>query len=983
MHQPRSHLSPLLVGRDDLLALAEELIAAVAAGRGAALLLAGEAGVGKTRLLAAILRKALAAGFRVAKADLAPADREVPMASILDLARTMRGTGTFGALGDELLGLRGGRGADNVGSRRLLVRDAADRMLAATDVPTLLAFEDLQWADELSLEVVAELARLAPDGPLLVLGTYRSDELPAESIHREWRARLLSQRHATEVRLGPLTYEQTALVTSLILGRGLPAPREVVKAVFERTDGIPLYIEELLGALDDDARNDDHAIRHVNVPDTIEDAVRARAARLSDDARAVARAGAVIGRCFVPEVLAGILDRPLAELEEPLDELVRNAFLLPFDVVDRGYYDFRHQLIRDSLYATVPPRDLRRLHARAAEFGTQLVGASEIHASVHFERAGLRAQAFRAAVAGAEAAAALSSRREAFELYRRAIANLPEELSAREVGRVFSGYADAALAIDNVSVATDAAEQARRGFLEAGMPLEAAAAVLDLMMARRRDAQPLSDRERLLDQVESELAPLPASTARTAVLADLRELRGHVALDGGQVGDARRWLQDAADLRSSTDPHADCDARYFSAMCDVAGGDASGLQAMLEVAREARARGIESTSVTAYRMAASLAVHAMDYPLALIGLEEGLRYADEIEQSYCRRILAATAAHVAWASGRWDDAVETAELELAEPGSRRSSVAARDVLAYVALGRGDLGRARELLKESLDVGRRGGEAELTLPALWGLAEIALLAELPSEAVALCREALDVARKTRERWLLLPFVVTGTRAALADHRPDLAEGWRRSLEHQVALPASASAAAPAFAHADGLVRLASGAPGVARPLLDAAVRGWDERGRTWESMWARADLARCMVRAGRHAEAFPIVAAARGEAERLGSLPVLAELEGIEIQARRRGTPLEPWAPLTVREYQVARHIATGMTNKDVAAQLGVAPRTVSAHVEHILAKLGVSRRTEIASWVSMIGAAPAGIVTARNELEGAGAPDAVRIGARS
>ncbi len=184
-------------------------------------------------------------------------------------------------------------------------------------------------------------------------------------------------------------------MTTLLLDNGLPAPRDVAAAVYERTDGIPLHIEELMGALSAEARSDGRAIREANVPDTIEDAVIARIAQLSPEAQATARAGAVIGRCFVPDVLAGIMDVPPDAIEGPLQELVDQFVLDPPGV--RGLYDFRHQLLRDALYRTIPASDRRRFHARAGEFGARLEGASEIHASVHYERAGLRHQAFEAA----------------------------------------------------------------------------------------------------------------------------------------------------------------------------------------------------------------------------------------------------------------------------------------------------------------------------------------------------------------------------------------------------------------------------------------------------------------------------------------------------------------------------------------------------------------------------------------------------------
>ncbi len=140
----------------------------------------------------------------------------------------------------------------------------------------------------------------------------------------------------------------------------------------------------------------------------------------------------MLGRCFVPEVLAGVMDVPVGELDEALQELVDHAILYDFGTVDAGYYDFRHQLLRDALYRSTPERDRRRYHARAGEFGTGLEGQTEVHTSLHFERAGLRDQAYRAAVESAQAAARVSAHREAFELYRRAVANMPTRTHALE-----------------------------------------------------------------------------------------------------------------------------------------------------------------------------------------------------------------------------------------------------------------------------------------------------------------------------------------------------------------------------------------------------------------------------------------------------------------------------------------------------------------------------------------------------------------------
>jgi DNA-binding CsgD family transcriptional regulator len=951
MTQPRQVLSPLLVGRDDQLALADRRVEEASGGSGHLMLLAGEAGIGKTRLLLAILRQARLAGFRASKGDLAPQDKLVPLASIGDLARSMDPK-AFGDLGPRLLELHGGKGEDTLASRRILVHEIADAIITATDRPTVLAFEDLQWADELSLEVIGELARLGQDRPLLLLAAYRLDELPLGSIHREWRSRLLTQRLAEELRLERLNRTDTALVTTLILGTGLPASREVADAVYERTNGIPLHIEELLAVLGPEVGPDGRAIRDASVPDTIEDAVLARMSRLSEDARQVARAASVMGRCFVPDVLAGIMDRAVVELDGPLEELVASSILYPFAFVDRGYYDFRHQLLRDALYDVVPVPELRRLHARAGEFGAELVGASEIHASFHFEQAGLRTQAFRAALAGARAASEVSSRREALELYRRAIANLPDDLPVGEKAQIYDEYSSAAADVDDTRAVEEAAGQARRFSQEAGDPLRAARALATLYIVARRDVRSRTERAAIAGQIDEEVTALPASRERTSLLATVRYMQAHLELDAGRLKAATARFDDGrALLREIGEDETDFD--YGGAIPRVLGGDIEGgLQAMLETARRSRERRLETAGVTAYRTAAWMAARVMDYPTAEVGLREGMRYADEIQQSYCRHVMAATSAHCAWAAGRWDEAVRIGELELVERASRRGTIGSREAVAYVALGRGMVDRARTLLDDALAISRPSGEVDLILPSLWGLAETALIAGESTRALAHCEEALELVRGTGERPSLVPFVVTGVRAALADRRPDAAERW---LEQAGGLlDGWAALAGPAIAHGEGLIRMSAGSLVAARTAFEAALSGWDARGRIWEATWARLDLAGCLLRTSRYVEASRLIAAVETTARDLESVPLRSRAAELARQARGRGSEAEAWYPLTAREFEVARSIAAGRTNAQIAAELFVSPKTVSAHVEHILAKLGAGRRAEIASWVSTV-----------------------------
>ena len=134
----------------------------------------------------------------------------------------------------------------------------------------------------------------------------------------------------------------------------------------------------------------------------------------------------------------------------------------------------------------------------------------------------------------------------------------------------------------------------------------------------------------------------------------------------------------------------------------------------------------------------------------------------------------------------------------------------------------------------------------------------------------------------------------------------------------------------------------------------AVAGWQERGRIWETAGAQLDLAQSLLRSSRYGEAAAVLADVRATGERLGAEPLLARADALARAARGRGLEAEPWRPLTVREFEVARRVAEGLTNSQIADELVVSPKTVSVHVEHILAKLGVARRAEVAAWVATI-----------------------------
>lgn len=199
----------------------------------------------------------------------------------------------------------------------------------------------------------------------------------------------------------------------------------------------------------------------------------------------------------------------------------------------------------------------------------------------------------------------------------------------------------------------------------------------------------------------------------------------------------------------------------------------------------------------------------------------------------------------------------------------------------------------------------------------------------------------------------PFLVTGTRALLGLGDLLAAQHWAEEVSAAL-LRGGIPGTLPAVEHARGLLALARGSTRSAGDSLILARAGWSSRGRTWEAAAALVDLAQCALRANREAEAVRTAKAAIAEAETLGAVPLQRRAERVLDLAQQRGGADEPWAPLSAREFQVAKLLAAGMTNRQIAGELRIAPKTVAAHVAHILTRLDAARRTEIAAWVASV-----------------------------
>jgi DNA-binding CsgD family transcriptional regulator len=947
--------SPVLVGRDSFLTLIEHRLADAAAGEGRLLFVAGEAGIGKTRLLSAVARQADASSFAVVRAAAFPDDAQSLAGLLLDLAGNLLPARepALSELGRNLTS-RVRAVTDAAGDahhrRRVLVQDLADLLVTADPgTPVLIILEDLHWADELSLDVLGHLAGRLAIRPVLVTGAYRSDELYPRLPMRDLRARLLSQRLSEEIRLPRLGLAQTAAMTSALLGR--PAPAQMVQAIHARSDGIPLHIEEFLAAIDEDtpAPQSGAAIQAATVPGTLGDAVLSRARHLATLTRDIASAAAVIGRSFDFDLLTLVTDNDPDEVAGALRELQDAYLVLPG--ADAVTFDFRHALIRDTLYADTDLPARRRLHERVARAAVDR-GYRGAFISAHFEQAACPGPAHEYAVAAAGEAASISAHGEALELYRRAVRNLPVQLPALDRARLFAALGDEAAAIDDNTAAAEAYRMAHDLTASAGDARAAAALVPRMAAVAHLLGENLPARVGMLQAALDSLDGVAGADRERARLgsamaaAYLIDDRLDEAISYGRasraesqrIGDNEAALNTAATLGS---------------VLVFAGRMEEGWRLLEEAIARATGAQQEAEAARGYRMIGSSASALVEYDLAERWLTEGVGYAEKVELWNHRHYMASHLAHVQWATGQWQAATQTAQQALADGrGGITTQITAQFVLGYLAMGRGDWTLATDLLGEAFGQGDRMAELQRLSPPLWGLAEAARCQGDYDTALMHCERGYQASADVTDAASLFPYLLTGVRAHLARGDVDAAQAWSDRVAAVLTVRAIPGTL-PAIGHARGLVLLARGEVPTAYQALREASESWQVLRRFWEGTWVRLDLAEAAARARRRGEAALHVDQVRTIAATAGA-GVLAAAADRLMESFGPAKQTEPWYPLSEREFEVAQLVAAGLTNRQIAERLVVAPKTISAHITHILTKLGAARRAEIGAWSATV-----------------------------
>jgi ATP/maltotriose-dependent transcriptional regulator MalT len=610
-------------------------------------------------------------------------------------------------------------------------------------------------------------------------------------------------------------------------------------------------------------------------------------------------------------------------------------------------YDFRHALIRDALYEDMTPFRKRTVHAAVARV-SERAGLRRSYLSEQFELAQLPVEAHAHAVFSAQAAVRISAHREAVELYERALRTVPDDVSPSELANLNMRLGIELAAIDQDDRAALCFETAIEQFREAGDVDWAAALTANLMNSRHLMGADLDERLALAQNALSWLDAEPGGGrdfARASVMAAMAA----AYLVSDRLDEAREFAEKAAKLVPD-DEEGFCDrldvqTTLATAMV-FAGERDAGWELLERVVVSAAGAEFEAEAVRARRMLGTSASVLVEYECATRWIGDALEFTAEIDRWNDYNYLLAHRAHVRWATGA-DGAERDARQALVDGRGITTEIQAHLVLGYVALNQGDFPNATAHLEHALELGEQMDEVQRISPALWGLAEVALHEGRLEDAIALCERGYELSAAIGDASNLFPFVLTGTRVYLAAKDNAGARSWLDRctvLLRRRSIPGTL----PALDHAEGLIHQAEGRATQARELLESASAAWDERGRFWEGVQAQIDLARCAVRGRRAGEAARLAADAHRRATEAGATLLARLADAIKLDPSADTAS----GPLTAREFEVAKLIAEGATNREIAEQLVIAPKTASTHVEHILAKLGVSRRAEIAAWVS-------------------------------
>ena len=986
--------SPSFVGRAAELALLDQAWRRAAGGPAAAVV-GGEAGVGKTRLVEELTRRCQAEGVRVFVGGCVELGEEgVPFAPIVAALRGMlrtlepdaaqrwvgHGRGDLGRLLPELGGPPAGDGqavgpelTSAQGRLFELLLDLVERM--ASEQPTVLVVEDLHWADHSTRDLLGFLVRgMRRPGLLLVL-TYRTDELHRRHPLRPFLAELERIRWVERMELD--RFDRPEMIAQLTGMLGEPPGAELVDEVFERAQGNPFFTEELVAA--------SAAGLGGQLPPTLRDTLMARIDTLPDRTQHVLRVAATAGRQVEHDLLAEVAELPDEELFDALRQAI-SAYVLVSDN-ERDAYAFRHALVQEAVYGDLLPGERSRLHAAYATTLAaredpggceQATAAAEL--AHHWYAAHDMARALPAAVVAGVAAERVYAYAEAQRQFERALElweRVPAAHQGLDLDRVdlLGHAAEAAFRIASADRAVALMRTALKEVDADAAPLRAG-----VLTARLAHFLRLSGKQGAFATFDEAIRLVPSeppTPERAQVLASL----GQALMLKPLFDQARAVCEEAiAVARATGERAAEGHARdtlgvVLAHLGDTAGGLAH-LEEALRIAEDLHERlGLDVDEVL---RAQSNQCDLLDLTgeleraaaLALHGVEEARKHG--LERSF-GSWLTADAAGALIKLGRWDEASE--RLHAALPRTTLGGLAAINlyqVLATLEVRRGELDLAAQHLDDALRLFEKVFVGAQHLGPLYReQAEVALWQARHAEARAAVATGLSACLGVDGARYAAGLYPVGLRAeadaaerAHARHATEEEADARRVaaglLEGARALSTPWGpefAAHLAVCEAEWTRVVGESGPDSWRLAVDA----WDKSGQPYPAAYARWRLAEALLGAGADREQAELAAReAHATAVRLGARPLRDELERLARRGRvdlaEPAAPAEPedGAPgeglgLTPRELEVLRLVADGRSNRQIAEELFISVKTASVHVSNILAKLGVRTRVEAAA----------------------------------
>jgi len=1026
-----------LVDRKHELQELNEAFGRAAIGKPQLVLLAGEAGLGKTKLCRAFLQMSGEQQAMVLFGLAIPQDQALPFGPFLaafhryftPVMKTLPDAhhslptplSSLLQLFPELASTFSGSISPSFGSNGRAMQGqqavfhgilhALQGLAHSGPGPLLLILEDLHWADETSLELLAFLAQrfdvnatstmsTRPDQstPLMLLGTYRVDALPDNPALSRLLLQLHAQRHAYDIHLAPLNGSDHSHAVNSILGQ--PVPEAFADFLFSWDEGNPFFTEELLGAM---AANGQLQVQangwmiapgtKPHLPSSLTEAILARFTRLAAPDQEVLAYAAVIGREFDYPLLAALCDID----EQTLIAVLRRA--IKAQLISETYatspeeperYQFRHALTREAIYGQMLASERRLRHRRVAETLEQLAidpslapGTSSPRLldeanrllAEHFWQAGLLVKARPYALREAERARRIFAFREERSYLDMAQASLPQDSPERlqllrRMGMVSIGIYDFADALHWLNLA-------KSGYQRLGQHHQALQVMANLLFANWFLGSPsipklVAEIEVAAERIFAEPDSVNKDAGTLAAIANF----AHYWTVHSLYSRSARWLERCFALFEALDDPGRVPAiqlSYITRAWFKAHWHASDFEEGLVELRQA----IDAASTYSLPDVMIIGYATMAWTLIYWGrsdqAEKALEEAAEHEE---RSGMLPPSPFVGWqrffSGERWEQGIEWLRSNIEQLDRLHVPYIAalsRVVLAHLLLARDELEGAHMHLQSAQSALESNNEYLYLAPFWWGLAKLHNRQGNLLRAREEYERILKRWKATEDTFTIFPLLLDGILFYVDTGDLAKARQWLAELEGVMQVTDNPVGTA-ALLEAQGALRAAEGNLEKAIPLLRQAVEAWGSLKWRYYHALASQRLAQVLLAwASNHSTNRAAAQAAREEAALLldqaeavyaelqvsaglASIQALRSQSRLDAQEKRRSTMMlqHGWKGLTLREREVLKQLAAGRTNKEIAAALHISIGTVELHVSHILNKLGCGSRTQAATY---------------------------------